>query len=452
MVGSHDRHVLIDDPLLPAAVHLTGDGAADVLRPAIHASGGRLVGCRTSQVQYRPASDLVVRFRCRIERDGTTTDDTVLAGTTVAGIPNGALPVEAVSPTGEHLIVGVWRWPFDPVLTALETMVTPHLAAQHLRELVGDRPALDVVAYRPTERAVIRATGDGRTVYVKVVAPATVEQLVQRHVALTDAGLPVPRVVAAGVGWLAMEALEGTTLRDRLKSGDTAGPSAPVYRALIETMSSVDLSGLPPVRSRLDDAPHHAAMLAAVMPTMRNRLDDLVGRLADPAPAPALAAVHGDLHEAQLVVDDGRITGLLDIDDAGPGDPLDDAGALLAHLRFRSLTAEDTRIATFADGIRAALCERFAPAALDHRVAAVLIGLATGPFRLQQDGWPATTQSVVDLAERHLVAAGSGPTSRQGRSVQMRDVSAAPHDRHTTEPHHERQPEVVGTSHREEQP
>lgn len=411
IVDSHDHHVLIDDPLLPAAVHLTGDGAADVLRPAVHASGGRLLGCRTSQVQYRPASDLVVRYRCRIERDGATIDDTVLAGTTAAGIPNGTLPVEAVSPTGEHLTVGVWRWPFDPVVTALETMVTPHLAAAHLRELVGDRPTLEVVAYRPTERAVIRASGHGRAVYVKVVAPATVDQLVMRHVALANAGLPVPRIEAAGPGWIAMEALEGTTLRDRLKAGDTAGPSATAYRTLIETLSSVDLSGLPPVRSRLDDAPHHAAMLAAVMPDVRNRLDDLVGRLAESAPAPALAAAHGDLHEAQLVVDDERITGLLDIDDAGPGDPLDDAGTLLAHLRFRSLTAGDTSISTFADEIRGTLCERFSPASLDHRVAAVLIGLATGPFRLQQDEWQSTTHSVVELAERQLDMAGSRPTS-----------------------------------------
>lgn len=406
--SSHDHHVLIDDPLLPAAVHLTGDGAADVLRPAVHASGGRLIGCRTSQVQYRPGSDLVVRYRCRIERDGTTIDDTVLAGTTVGGIPSGTLPIEAESPTGERLVVGVWRWPFDPVLTALETMVTPQLAASHLRDLVGDRPSLEVVAYRPTERAVIRAVGDGRTVYVKVVAPGAVDALVARHDALGRAGLPVPRVEASGSGWIAMEALDGTTLRDRLKAGAVERPAPATYRRLIETIASVALDDLPPVRSRLDDAPHHAGMLAAVVPSLRGRLDDLVDRLAASAPARAVATAHGDLHEAQLVVDGEHIIGLIDIDDAGPGDPLDDAGTLLAHLRFRSLTADDPAIAVFADEIRAAMCERFDPAALDHRVAAVLVGLATGPFRLQQDGWAATTEAVVDVAERHLEVAESG--------------------------------------------
>ncbi|MEQ8438745.1 MAG: phosphotransferase [Ilumatobacter fluminis] len=397
--------MLIADPLLPAAVHLTGDGAPDVLRPAVHASGGRLVDCHTSQVQYRPASDLVVRYRCRIERNGSTTDDTVLAGTTTNGIPTGTLPVEAVSPSGEHLRVGVWRWPFDPVLSALETMVTPHLAVQHLAGLVGGRPSLEVVAYRPTERAVVRATGDGRSIYLKVVAPAAVDGLVTRHQTLAAAGLPVPRVEAAGTGWIAMGALEGTTLRDRLKAGRSEHPPAHAYRELIDTMSTVDLGGLPPVRSRLDDAPHHAAILAAVEPSLRTRLDDLIGRLRASAPAPTLATAHGDLHESQLVVDDERIIGLLDIDDAGPGDPLDDAGTLLAHLRFRALTADDPSIDAVADGIRSSMCRRFAPADLDHRVAGVLIGLATGPFRLQHEAWRRTTDAVVELAERHLEAA-----------------------------------------------
>lgn len=400
--------MLIEDPLLPAAAHLTGDDAADVLRPAVHASGGRLLACRTSQVQYRPASDLVVRYRCTIERGSTTIDDTVLAGTTAAGVPSGTLPIEATAPNGDRLTVGVWRWPFDPVLTALETMVTPHLAAAHLHDLVGNRPTLEVVAYRPTERAVVRATGAGRTVYVKVVAPTVVDQLVERHTALAAAGLPVPRIEATGHGWIAMEALEGTTLRDRLKAGVPARPPAHVYRTLVETIATVDLGGLPPVRSRLDDAPHHAAMLATVVPALRGRLDDLIGRLLSSAPPATLATAHGDLHEAQLVVDDVDVIGLLDIDDAGPGDPLDDAGALIAHLRFRALTAGDPDIAIAADRIRAAMCERFAPDWLDHRVAAVLVGLATGPFRLQQDGWPQSTTDVLDLAERHLPVGVSG--------------------------------------------
>ncbi|MER3393552.1 MAG: phosphotransferase, partial [Microcella pacifica] len=50
---------------------------------------------------------------------------------------------------------------------------------------------------------------------------------------------------------------------------------------------------------------------------------------------PPSRTVHGDLHLAQLLVDPSepsRITGVLDIDTSGWGDPADDAAALYAHL------------------------------------------------------------------------------------------------------------------------
>ena len=195
------------DPLLPAASHLTGAGASDVLSPVVEAAGGELLSCRTSHVQYRPQSDLVVRYRCEIRRGGIDVNETLLAATTVAGPFAGTLPIEATAPDGTALSVGVWRWPFDPILVDLSTMVTPQLAVAHLGDLVGARPQLEVVAYRPTERAVVRVRGDGREIYVKIVPPASTAALVHRHTMLADAGLPVPRVLSTGSGWIALESL-----------------------------------------------------------------------------------------------------------------------------------------------------------------------------------------------------------------------------------------------------
>jgi aminoglycoside phosphotransferase len=406
MRGSHDRDVLIEDPLLPAAAHLTGADACDVLRPVVAASGGELLSCRTSHVQYRPESDLVVRYRCDVRRGRTDTTDTLLAATTVAGPFAGTVPIEAQTPDGTTLSVGVWRWPFDPILADLATMVTPHLAAEQLRDLVGDDLDLEVVAYRPTERAVVRVRGGDREVYVKIVPPATTKALTRRHVTLAEAGLPVPRVLATGAGWIAMEALVGTTLRDRLKRGIDRLPPPDRYRELLGALAAVDLPDAAPVRSRLEDAPHHAAMLATVLPDARGRVEEIVERLAVSSPARRFSGtVHGDLHEAQLVVDDGAVTGLLDVDDAGPGDPLDDVGTLVAHLRFRAATSADHRIDEYAERVRFAVAAVHDPVDVDRHVAAVLVGLATGPFRIQQPGWAATTRRVLDLVEQHLAAA-----------------------------------------------
>jgi aminoglycoside phosphotransferase (APT) family kinase protein len=410
--------VIIDDSLLPAATYLTGAHAVDVLAPVIAASGGELVSCEASQVQYRPQSDLVVRYRCRVGVAGEVTTDTVLAATTLGGPPSGTVPVVAVTPDGQTLEVGVWRWPFDPVLTDLAEMVTPHLASRHLAALVGGAPSLEVVAYRPTERAVVRVRGPEREIYVKVVPAVATPALIGRHTALASVGLPVPRVLAHGDGWIAMEALHGTTLRDRLKSGSGALPSPDRYRELLDALASVHVPDASPVRSRIGDAPHHARMLATVLPSEASRVDELIDRLTATASErhPA-GTVHGDFHEAQLVVDDHVVTGLLDIDDVGPGDPLDDVGALVAHLRFRAMSAAVTgepgsagrpdAIEAYAGAVRNAVCHRYDPADVDRHAAAVLVGLATGPFRIQHADWEDLTRRTIELAESHLVATSS---------------------------------------------
>ncbi len=405
--NQHDCHVIVDDACLPAAAHLVGPDAHAVLAPVVQRAGAELVECAATGVQYRPGSDLVVRYRCSVRRNDRIASDTLLAATTTNGALPGTVPVEAVAADGSNLRVGVWRWPFDPVLTDLSTMVTPSLAEAPLRTLLGGLPELEVVAYRPAERAVVRARGPEREVYVKVVPPSTTTALVDRHEHLAAGGVPVPSVLEAGDGWIALEALHGTTLRDRLKSGDRALPTGDQYRALLEALAHVTIPGAAAVRSRINDARHHAAMLATVVPEKTPQLDDIVDRLATECAPTGDATVHGDLHEAQLIVDDNEVTGLIDIDDAGQGNPLDDIGTFLAHLRFRALTSDEAWIDSYYHEVRASVAGEHEPATIDLRIAAVLIGLATGPFRVQQPGWRGTTTAVLALAEAHLDAMAS---------------------------------------------
>jgi hypothetical protein len=233
--------VTIEDPLLPAAVHLTSAAATEVLRPVVAATAVsccRAVRATSSTGRNRISS---CGTAARSRRGGIDVTDNLLAATTVAGPFAGTLPVEAEAPDGSVLSVGVWRWPFDPILVDLTTMVTPRLAHTHLGDLVGSDAALEVVAYRPTERAVVRVRGTDREIYVKVVPPAATAGLVRRHVTLADAGLPVPRVLAAGNGWIAMESLVGTTLRDRLKNGADRLPP-PTDTASCSTCSATSIS------------------------------------------------------------------------------------------------------------------------------------------------------------------------------------------------------------------
>jgi aminoglycoside phosphotransferase len=400
--------VLIDDAVLPAARHLTGPGAADVLAAAVTAADGLLRTSRPVHVQYRPGSELVVRYSATVEWSGKpAVPETLIASTSRHGPLRGALPLVADTEFGP-IEVGVWRWPFDPILTALTDAVTPDRAERFLPHAA--RPVdLEVVAYRPTERAVVRATaGDGTIHYLKVVQPDTAAGLAARHRHLTVAGVPVPEVTCldADAGVITMDELRGDTVRQRLKSGAGSWPTADDYLELFAAFSGTELPDAVPVRSRIADALGHAAMLATVVPDQRPRLERICEVLSEASTRVESRrgpTIHGDLYEAQIIMENDRIAGVLDIDDAGPGDPLDDRATVLGHLRYRAsnASADARRLHGYADMLRRSFAEPPYDE-IDVVTAAVLVGLATGPFRVQHHRWRHEVRRHLTAAERML--------------------------------------------------
>ena len=426
----------IDDPAVPAVVHLTGAGATDVLGAAVLAAGGTLHGARTTQVQYRPGTDLVVRYRADVSWvDGRRRDETLLAAASRSGALPGTIPVVADADDLE-LVASVWRWPFDPVVVGLEDAVTAGRTDDLVGSITGERPTAEVVAYRPTERAVVRLTGsDGTVAYLKAVPPALLPELVDRHQRLLAAGLPVPEVLAtdAARGLVLLRALHGTTLRERIKQDLSGWPSPAAIGALVERIHQADPTGLDGRAGRVADAIGHAQLVATVAPDLAPALDGLIARFAVEAEAVAArsgVAVHGDLHEGQVIVDpDGSVTGLLDLDDLAAGDPVDDFATLIGHLRFRAGglaggSAVADRLHDHVRALHAHAAEMVGAEAIDVAVAAVLVGLATGPYRVQHDGWPARVAAVVADA-----------TSLIEPWTDMRGFSATPHEGLTSDPH-----------------
>jgi aminoglycoside phosphotransferase len=397
----------IDDPVLPAVAHLMGPGANDILAAAVEAADGALRHVRVSQVQYRPGHDLVVQYRCDIDwREGRRRNDTLLAGTTLNGPLPGTLPLVAETAAGQ-LEVSVWRYPFDPVVEGLPIAVTAERLAPLFASTLRAPLTLKVVAYRPTERAVVRVLdGAGRTTYVKAVRPAAVQALVDRHQQLRTAGLPVPEVIDADIasGLVVLAELPGPTLRERIKADLAGRPTPEALLRLTGQLARIPAAGLPKVAGRIRDAMSHARVLESVAPDVAQQLRELVVIFARSLPevdARSGGVIHGDLHEGQLIVNDGgEVVGLLDIDDLGLGDPLDDLATLAAHTRFRALAAgaAGDGIRRYSDQLRAGFAQHVDSAELDIAISAVLVGLATGPFRIQQSGWPATVSLVIDDA------------------------------------------------------
>ena len=397
----------LDDPLLPAAPYLTGPHAAEVLRPAVELAGGILVSAHPHQLVYRPGRDVTVMFGAQISWGGRpAVGETLVAASSHRGALPGTVPIEA-----GDLHVDVWRYPFDPMLPGLASAVTNTSVAALLGTTV-ERVQLQVVSFRPCRRAVVRVQrSDGDDLYLKVVEPPEVAGLLARHAALRAVGLPVPEIesVDADAGLVVSRALPGRDLRAVLAEGRSPLPTPAEIARMVDQFAGADLMAHAPVMPLATSAPRHGAMLRLVMPAASDRIDAALAAIASDPLHPAHTIVHGDLHDAQLRIDErGVIVGVLDVDGAGPGDPLDDLARLCGHVLAVSVVGDGTTnpvasdsVAKYAERLRREFREvGEEPAQFDRRVAAALMGLATGPFRSQAAGWQELTDRLLEHVAR----------------------------------------------------
>ncbi|HMG30952.1 MAG TPA: phosphotransferase, partial [Jiangellaceae bacterium] len=320
---------------------LTGDDANALLGAAVAAMGGRLDEWTLSQVDHRPATGTTTAYAARVswpDGDRAETLGAHLSTRPQTRAPDGSsepVPGVATVSDGEHQ-VHVWRFPADPALPGLAAACDPVAVAALLRSFGVDATGvtLRILGYRPRRRAVVEATTPGARLFVKVMRPRTVEQIHRRHVLLHDAGLPVPHSLGwSGDGLLVLSPLPGIGLREAVNNAGAGACSPDQLWDLLERLPDA-VSGLPRRAPWAANAGHYAEVIGVSLPMHRGwaralaaSVDTaLAGRDAGDEP------VHGDFYEAQVLVDAGRITGLLDVDTIGPGHRVDDLGCLLGHL------------------------------------------------------------------------------------------------------------------------
>lgn len=405
-----------------AAGLLTGPDAGDILQAALATTGAELQSWRAEQVDYQPGRGSTAGYRVRVRwPDRTVTEERF-------GAYTGRVPPDrtaGVLTVGDGVAqVAVWRFPHDPYLPGLAAAHDPAAVAGLLASLgLGGGPVeLAVRAYRPRRRAVLEATGPGGRLFLKVVRPDRVAALHRLHRLVTGAGVPAPASLGyAPDGLLVLAALPGQTLREALRHRGTPLPTGAAVRELLDRLPP-ELAQGPPRRTWRDRAGHYAEVVAGVLPAQASRVRQLAAAITAETGAGtgAVVPVHGDLYEAQLRVAGGRITGVLDLDTAGPGERLDDLACLLGHLSVLAQLdpARAAAVNRLGSGYLAAFERTVDPADLRYRVAAVVLSLATGPHRVQERGWRRATRLRVDLAERWLDSARN-----------LRGLSSRPQDR-----------------------
>jgi Phosphotransferase enzyme family len=395
---------------------LTGDGADELLRAAVAAMGGRLEQWTLSQVDHRPATGTTTAYAARVSWPDSDRAETL--GAHLAARPqtnrekssSESVPGVVTVSDGKHQ-VRVWRLPADPALPGLVAACDPGAVAGLLRSFGVDASSvtLRILGYRPRRRAVVQATTPGARLYVKVMRPSTVEPIHRRHLLLHNAGIPVARSLGwSDDGLLVLAPLPGIGLREAVyRAGAGACPSDQLWDVLEQLPAAV--SDLPRRTPWATSAEHFAEVVGDSLPAHRGWARELAASIGtalgdreagdDP--------VHGDLYEAQLLVDAGRISGLLDVDTVGPGRRVDDLGCLLGHLSVLATTDGIAGVGVI-DALQqwsAWFDRRVDPTELRVVAAGVTLSLATGPFRTQDDDWETATGRRLDLVGRWLEAA-----------------------------------------------
>jgi len=343
---------------------LTGDPAA-----ALPGFGAML-----TTWQYRPGAEVTAGYTVTYP-DATGVQVTDYLFATAADVP---APARL---TRDGMTFGVWRHPLDPMLPGLASACDP-ATVQGWLKVAPAAFDLTLLGYRPLRRAVLQATADAHTTYLKVLRPERAERLAVRQNLLATAGLTPAIAARPAPGVLVTPAAAGRSLAAALATpGDAGLPTPAELVALLDRLPAA-LAELPRRPAWSDRLDFHTATAIDRVPEQAERLRLLQRRLQevlDAAPVGPIVATHGDFYEANLFVDGPTLT-LIDVDASGPGRREDDLACLLAHLAVLPGLSPDHYSAV--PGILAEwtddFASRVAPSALFGRVAAVVLSLVAG--------------------------------------------------------------------------
>ena len=398
---------------------LTSAEVQPLLAAAVEHAGGRLGSWRLQHVDAHPGRSTTATYAAGVEWPTGPREELLGASARVGG-RRGNDDRATVFGDGDRE-VAVWLYPDDPDLPGLRRAATAGevaamLAEHHVldRAPTPEQVALEMISYRPRRRAVVKVTVDTRTgpqvYFIKVLREPSVAPILERHRLLTAAGFPAPVVAAITPDFcLVTPQLPGRPLA--LALFDESMPcTAEALVVLLDAMPPA-VVGLPRRPPWTDAVGSYAEMVGAVLPTAGAQLGWLVASVTNGLAGipPGNEPTHGDFHEGQLFVAGGRVTGVLDIDTVGPGRRVDDLACLLAHLSTVQRMSPEQAIGLnrLVNLWLPVFDARVDPVELRLRAAAVIISLATGPYRAQQPQWQAETAGMLNAAEALARSAGS---------------------------------------------
>ncbi|MFP5417097.1 MAG: phosphotransferase [Actinomycetes bacterium] len=387
---------------------LSSEAVAGLLRAAVEHAGGVLVSWSLDHIDANPNQSTTATYSAVVDWPYGRRDELLGVSARANGLSASDARAEIFADGDRE--VAVWLYPNDPDLPGLARAAYPESMAAVLNayRAVSTPVAaadldLEMVTYRPRRRAVLRATvRGGETFFVKVLRERLFLDVTKRHDLLLGAGVPAPPIAARTADFLlVLGKLPGRPLARAVFDPEPPCTAEGLIAVLDSMPSAVAaLERRPPWA---DAIAHYATMVAAALPEESGRLDWVVAEIET-----GLAGIprgdeptHGDFHEGQVHVADGRVVGILDIDTIGPGRRADDLACMIAHLStIQRMNAEqEARVHALLRAWVPVFDERVDPVELRLRAAAVIISLATGPYRGQEPRWERETSRMIDSAE-----------------------------------------------------
>lgn len=380
------------------------DNAAAVLRRLLGESGRELVDFTQKDVE--PVNEgFIVGYACGVRTRDDAVERVTIYVNTSPSAPVDEHTVELADAAGRRLTA--WVYPQDPSLPSLPAVSYPEAAGVVLAKfgIEASGASLRMEAYRPGKRAVLRVDTATESWFAKVVHPSLAATIHDLHERFLHAGIPVPRSLGfSDAGLVLLGELPGVPAIDVFAEIDR-----PRFAQGLEELTQhiatvpVRIGARESLARRVGWYAERMEETAPVFARETTRLAGLVRAQYDATAVPRPVTIHGDLHLGQVFVDErdpSRITGILDIDTAGLGDPADDRGALFGHVVVSSLErgggdAAAHALAAFADELQAGW-------AGDDRVAAIaathLLGHALANAGRGDDRGSAAAQHLLERA------------------------------------------------------
>lgn len=388
---------------------LSSEAVGELLSAAVEHAGGVLADWVLDHIDTHPQQSTTATYSAMVDWPYGRREE--LLG--VSARANGLGPSDEraeIFADGDRE-VAVWIYPKDPDLPGLVRAAYPETMADLLRRggvisqnATGDDLDLEMIGYRPRRRAVLRVhSHDPEAVfYVKVLRERTFHAVRQRHQLLADAGVPAPEVAfTTNDCLLVLRELPGRPLAQAVFDPEPPCTAEQLVEVLDTMPAAVaDLPRRPPWS---DAVAHYGAMVTQAVPSLDPKIDWLVEQIHGGLTGipPGDEPTHGDFHEGQVHVAGGRVCGILDIDTVGPGRRADDLACLIAHLSTiqRMKPEHEVRVHALLRDWVPVFDERVDPIELRLRAAAVVISLATGPYRSQEPDWERETARMIESAE-----------------------------------------------------